>query len=695
MASSYSNARNTQHIPPTSQNITSSTQLDQNSVAGAQDGSETTQDGIDTSHKAQRPSVRRSLLRWKWELSWLCLSFASLATSIILLTTQNGRRVDSWRVFFTLNTFISILAQISRTALAFGISSSLGQTKWNMFSNRSDNLALFDAFDQASKGPWGSVRLTWLLKLRHLATLGAGLTIALLGFEPFLQATIAQFGKLSDNNTTPRVEAVIARTNRLDVGNMTQRSNNDNPLLNEMAPEWSFQAGYGLTSAIYNGFYASTSQAILPSFTCPTGNCTFGAFTSLGVCSACDDVSSAIVRSPGHGRIPGTTVSQPSHDASFPFTSYTLPASAAFYPNIVNLTLSNYNGLRNTTDGAGTYAGSGAQIFSSDTLTTAQATSYPELSFHLRNITNGTTFVVFQILQAHPNFVNNVSDWKDTFPVATECRLYFCTQVYTSSVIQGTLNETRLETWSNREPRSFQAMRPQRETREIVIDNDGSLARLYNGLRDWQRTDLQLYIPESDAARLGLDEHQPRRFNVSQSAVQATMNWIATQFAPGQLHYPNTATFDSNTTGIADDGPAQVIGQSKNLSETFDAVANTISVYIRSTGLETTPHTGTSQTWVLYYRIRWAFLAPPLVVVLVGCGFLLYTIWETHSLGLIAWKDSTLATLAHGLDTLTKARLRDAFRDDAEDKCAREITISVEKSWGGFGLTESGPGYSS
>lgn len=112
----------------------------------------------------QNQNVRKRLSRWKWEIMGMVLSLLSFSASVVLLAVFNGQRVDSWTAPFTLNTFISILAQTSRTSLAFGVGSSLGQAKWNTFTTRHGNLALFEAFDEASKGPWGSLSLMYHLR---------------------------------------------------------------------------------------------------------------------------------------------------------------------------------------------------------------------------------------------------------------------------------------------------------------------------------------------------------------------------------------------------------------------------------------------------------------------------------------------------------------------------------------------------
>ena len=122
-------------------------------------------------------SFRLSLSGWKWEIAGVILSLSSFAASIILLAIFNGQRVDSWAAPFSLNTFISILAQTSRTSLAFGVGSALAQLKWNVFTTRSGNLALFEAFDEASKGPWGSLNLLYRLRSWYV--------LVLIAFTPY------------------------------------------------------------------------------------------------------------------------------------------------------------------------------------------------------------------------------------------------------------------------------------------------------------------------------------------------------------------------------------------------------------------------------------------------------------------------------------------------------------------------------
>ncbi|KAK8004349.1 hypothetical protein PG989_004068 [Apiospora arundinis] len=85
---------------------------------------------------------------------------------------------------------------MSKTSLAFAVSSCIAQAKWNWYRRGQDNLLVFERFDEASKGPWGSFRLLGTIRLRHWSALGALIILTLLAYEPFLQTIITQYGIL-------------------------------------------------------------------------------------------------------------------------------------------------------------------------------------------------------------------------------------------------------------------------------------------------------------------------------------------------------------------------------------------------------------------------------------------------------------------------------------------------------------------
>ncbi|KAI0503179.1 hypothetical protein F5B22DRAFT_630236 [Xylaria bambusicola] len=373
-------------------------------------------------------------------------------------------------------------------------------------------------------------------------------------------------------------------------------------------------------------------------------------FTLLGICSACVDVSSHITK----------------HEVPF------FPGITGYYlPHRDEPIVENNDGFRNVT----------VENFIAGTLSDAAVALFPEETISFDNTVNSTTFMVLRIVQSQLDYINNISTWATAHPKATECGLYFCTNLYSASIVEGVLNETLLASWSNRDANSYEA----RGNLSLAPD-DWQPHKLYS-YQDFTRSDLQLFIPDDKAAALQIPNDQPTQFNISQITIQAMINLLIHTICSSDLRFPAKNAYPiTSTVGIGD-----IIGNSSDLNATFRAVAESMTAYIRNQGYESFPQYGVSQSWVLHYRIRWEFILPPLILTLAGCVFLVYTIWETQSLGLTAWKESTLATLAHGLDILTRTKLREAYRDGTEDRSARGITVLVEKSLGGLELCEVRP----
>jgi hypothetical protein len=96
---------------------------------------------------------------WWWELvSWL-VSFSCFMAIVGILLYYDGKKQPS-HVFkgITLNAFISILSAIAKAAMILPVSECIGQLKWLWFKEER-RLSDFLAFDNASRGPWGSLVL--------------------------------------------------------------------------------------------------------------------------------------------------------------------------------------------------------------------------------------------------------------------------------------------------------------------------------------------------------------------------------------------------------------------------------------------------------------------------------------------------------------------------------------------------------
>ena len=115
-------------------------------------------------HAPSRPRQR-----WTTEILSLLLSIAALAAICVLLWRVDGTSLEQWTFALSLNTVIAILSITSRSSLAYCITASLGQEKWNSARRRPIAVADFVVIDEGSRGPLGSVYLLWWSKLRYVA----------------------------------------------------------------------------------------------------------------------------------------------------------------------------------------------------------------------------------------------------------------------------------------------------------------------------------------------------------------------------------------------------------------------------------------------------------------------------------------------------------------------------------------------
>ena len=113
---------------------------------------------------------------WKYDIFFCTVSVVAMIALIILLIHEDGQAQRNWaRGAITLNGVISVLATIARGALSVPIATALSQGKWAHFSlaesRRMDTtqpLSDFVAFDAASRGFLGSLKLLWIFRWRYV-----------------------------------------------------------------------------------------------------------------------------------------------------------------------------------------------------------------------------------------------------------------------------------------------------------------------------------------------------------------------------------------------------------------------------------------------------------------------------------------------------------------------------------------------
>ncbi|KAI0413932.1 hypothetical protein F5X98DRAFT_378208 [Xylaria grammica] len=223
---------------------------------------------------------------WWWEVGSLFISAISLTTLLGVLARYQNCALSDWHLPLQPNSVISILTTTMKTTILLSVSACFGQLKWHHFTTPR-LLSDLEAFDEASRGPWGSFLL--LLRCRGRAPLAVGLaitTLATLLVEPITQQ-ILDFPLSEKMLEGVNVKIVNSHEFRLRV-----------PIdSNNVSYAKSFGTGGPLVDntkalGIQNSLANAALGDISPfSFSCPESvnsavECHYPNFTTLGICSS-------------------------------------------------------------------------------------------------------------------------------------------------------------------------------------------------------------------------------------------------------------------------------------------------------------------------------------------------------------------------------------------------------------------------
>jgi hypothetical protein len=110
----------------------------------------------------RQQSTKQILISWWPEVIWCIFTAGLLIALAALLKAYDKQPAPQWYV--SLNTVVAAIATICRASMVIPISEGLSQLKWNAFARSQRPLIDLQTFDQASRGPFGSLML--LLKTR-------------------------------------------------------------------------------------------------------------------------------------------------------------------------------------------------------------------------------------------------------------------------------------------------------------------------------------------------------------------------------------------------------------------------------------------------------------------------------------------------------------------------------------------------
>ncbi|KAF2238078.1 hypothetical protein EV356DRAFT_529569 [Viridothelium virens] len=221
------------------------------------------------------------ILAWKLELFTAFLVVTAFAVLISVLLSFSGRPQTAWSLhWLSLNGFVALLATLLQSALLALASEGISQGKYDWFwgkrkRQRYEGQPLRDLqiFDDASRGPLGSIKLLWRLKAWHLPSLGAALMLMILALPTFTQQILSVEYRLVPSPYNASLPSIL----RAEIYNGSRSYDGIE------------YADFHFTASIYDGILLQNDSE-LP-VACPTGTCSWPITPSLGVCGACLDIT--------------------------------------------------------------------------------------------------------------------------------------------------------------------------------------------------------------------------------------------------------------------------------------------------------------------------------------------------------------------------------------------------------------------
>lgn len=221
---------------------------------------------------------------WLTEIGSCLVALNALVVIICVLRRYDGDLIPDWRYGITLNALVSILSSIFKAAAVLPLAGGISQAKWLWYA-KSRPLRDMESFDEASRGPWGSLLLLVDFRSHYVASFGAFLTVFAMAIDPFTQQVVQTQSCLWKDNST------VARIPRTNIYNAFD------------VPSWyptNITMDTAMIVAIYNGIIShpnNISAVITP--ICPSGNCTFPesdgkGYQSIAMCHQCDNITGMV-----------------------------------------------------------------------------------------------------------------------------------------------------------------------------------------------------------------------------------------------------------------------------------------------------------------------------------------------------------------------------------------------------------------
>ncbi|KAF5013007.1 hypothetical protein FDECE_954 [Fusarium decemcellulare] len=673
--------------------------------------------------KNRSPAIRKvaRVLRWSaWGPEvWACLgSVASFIAIVALLSHFNNKPVFTWNGV-TLNALVSVLSVAMKASMAYVTAECMAQWKWILFTREPRLLIDFDRIDAATRGPLGSLRI--LLKTRGALAVqfGALLSLVAVGLDPLAQQLVQLRNSIVfEPNSTKggNPVALNSRAPSYDMGSFTRQG----------VEYWNESTGLTPGLLAVTELHLSMQAAILRGLSrspweverealaqCPTSNCIWDQFNTLGVCHKCNNISSDLKR------VNFTDISvalaeafDGEYESVVPaVTAYVLP-NGHFMPNVdgcpqprgqcrglgPDYTMQNRR-LLMTSFGTGSRHKTNT-MKDIDTLIWSMSLIFPSLEPLTEPLSTSET----------NNDANKQLYWPEYSIQAMECSLYYCIKTVSAAVIGNELIEKAAEaSGMRRDANSWQRGSPIgwaiNDLPPDSLFDDMEFHANYSAL---VYSDLVLKVPDNGFGTTG-------SFNISQSSITSISHFMQDLFigdaeSPGmEIEEEVTQNVTQSKLGkdaVGYNGYSQLTWSGEewwypralagiwtltknNMSSSFSALATSMTNEMRRNhnrtlelqwGQETDRFRdermnirGKVGTPTVLYDIRWIWIVLHGLILGSVISFLLITLNRVGE-GTIS-KNSSLATIRYGYDL--GGVLKDSDTVELMEKAARVAYVKI------------------
>ncbi|KAL4895068.1 hypothetical protein BDV59DRAFT_211901 [Aspergillus ambiguus] len=582
---------------------------------------------------------------WMWEIVSMTLSTLWFLAMVIVLRYYDQKELPSFPQGLTLNTIISILATSSKSALLCTIGTSVGQLKWLWFSGgRERPLYDLQSFDDASRGPWGSMMALMRRprKGHFLISLAATITMISFAFDPFTQQILKFPVRQAPSDSS------IATAKQAILPWIPMNGETDEAMIN----------------AINAGIY-STEFELDPM--CPSGNCIWPPFQSAGWCNKCEDVTS-------QATLVGCDI------ASFNISRYedqTVPCNITF-PD-------------------GSWINSDVQGFWNETAH-AQVLSIPSMLIATVNnqidgpYLNQTILGVYSPLSAFVfiKFAVDSAFVAETYPAkelpklmeitrATECVLSPCVRTYDISVSGGVPStQTSLPEFGEIfHPEDYPGLEAVLQLHRVKLSEEES-ERITACWKPEQGGSVDVLLTEETwpiTSNLWNNDLRFAGCPVSSSTYYDFLEKICSSYVYNASGQTWRSAYWSPPEGDLPSASLLRVSRS-NFSYIMGNIAASMTKYARDLSNQTAY--GTVYESRTYVSVDWAFLTLPAALILFGFVFLASTITVNSRQNLSLWKTSLFPVLYHGLSK--DMDVDDFVSVSSMERKAQEITLKLEVS---------------